>query len=153
MEKVPSSFLQYQDNDDMKLFNILVVEDDEIDRMNIERAFAKANLTNPVQFANDGIEAMDLLKNNKIDNPLLILLDINTPRMNGLEFLKILRDEPKWALTPVVVMSSSKEDKDKIAAYKLSITGYIVKPLEFSEFVSTMVILGQYWSLCHFPKE
>lgn len=137
----------------MKLFNILVVEDDEVDRMNIERAFHKANLTNPIFMAKDGVEALEMLKDNKITNPLLILLDINMPRMNGLEFLKILRDDAQWSLTPVVIMSSSREDKDRINAYSLSVTGYVLKPLEFSEFVNTMIILGQYWSLCYFPKE
>lgn len=155
-EKVLSLYSQSpnsETHEDMKLFNILVIEDDEVDRMNIERAFNKANLTNPIFVAKDGIEALEMLKNNKISNPLLILLDINMPRMNGLEFLKILRDDPQWYLTPVVIMSSSREDKDRMSAYSLSVTGYVLKPLEFSEFVNTMIILGQYWSLCYFPKE
>lgn len=154
--KVLSLYSQYPNSEtyeDMKLFNILVVEDDEVDRMNIERAFKKANLTNPIFMAKDGIEALEMLKSGKLNNPLLILLDINMPRMNGLEFLKVLRDDPQWTLTPVVIMSSSREDKDRINAYSLSVTGYVIKPLEFGEFVNTMIILGQYWSLCYFPKE
>lgn len=134
------------------MFNILAVEDDEVDRMNIERAFKRGNLLNPLSFARDGIEALEYLNGGEVREPLLILLDLNMPRMNGLEFLAALRKDRRWSPTPVVVFTTSKEESDRVAAYDKGTNGYIVKPMEFIDFVKTMILLGQYWMVCQFPR-
>ncbi len=136
----------------MNLYNLLVVEDDEVDRMNILRAFQKSNFTNKVDVCRDGVEALEYIASLPKNTPLLILLDISMPRMNGLEFLKKLREDPEWSKTPVVILTTSEENSDLTEAYKLNVAGYLVKPIEFLDFVKIMVILGKYWSLSHLPN-
>ena len=84
--------------------------------------------------------------------PALILLDLNMPRMNGLEFLKILKSDPDWCKIPVVILTTSQEDQDRLASFELSAAGYIVKPLEYPAFVEKLQILYQYWRLSEIPS-
>lgn len=137
----------------MGFYNILVVEDDEIDLMNIKRAFDKARVVNQFQYAKDGIDALEVLDSGIINKPLVILLDIKMPRMNGIEFLKVLREKPDWADTPVVVLTTSNLDSDKVEAYKLKVAGYIIKPMQFSNFVDVISSINSYWLLSEFPPE
>ncbi|MBW4638769.1 MAG: response regulator [Gloeocapsa sp. UFS-A4-WI-NPMV-4B04] len=132
--------------------NILLVEDDEVDVMNVKRAFKKNNITNPLYIANNGIDALIMLRGN--GNPPLmppqqriILLDLNMPRMNGIEFLRELRSDPKLKPIPVIVLTTSNEDRDKVEAYNLNVAGYILKPVTFSNFVETVATLNKYWAL------
>ena len=81
----------------------------------------------------------------------LILLDLNMPKMNGIEFLTELRADPQLKQTPVVVLTTSSEDRDRVSAYDLNVAGYLLKPITFSTFVETMVALNQYWTLCEMP--
>lgn len=137
--------------------NILLVEDDEVDIMNVKRAFRKINVTNPLYVANNGLEALEMLRAtreselNLPDNRRIILLDINMPKMNGIEFLQELRKDPKLASTPVVVLTTSDEDQDRVEAYKLNVAGYILKPVTFSSFAEVMAALNRYWTLCEMP--
>ena len=137
--------------------NVLLVEDDEVDIMNVKRAFKKGNVTNPLYIANNGLEALELLRGENSNSPLvptqrrLILLDLNMPRMNGIEFLHALRADPELKQTPVVVLTTSNADRDRIDAYSLNVAGYLIKPVAFAVFVELMVTLNKYWASCEMP--
>jgi CheY-like chemotaxis protein len=139
-----------------KCVNILLVEDDEVDIMNVQRAFMKNQITNKLFIARNGIEALDLLKGQNgttapDPRPRIILLDLNMPKMGGIEFLRELRNDPEFKSTSVFVMSTSNEESDKLAAYNLNVAGYILKPLSFESFVHAISILNNYWLLCERP--
>jgi len=140
-----------------RVVNILLVEDDEVDVMNITRAFQRSNITNPLYVAGNGVEALEMLRGTKDSKPIIpntrriILLDINMPKMNGIEFLNELRSDPQLAPTPVVVLTTSDEDQDRMEAYKLNVAGYILKPVTFSSFAEVMAALNRYWTLCEMP--
>jgi len=138
-----------------KTINILLVEDDDVDVMNVKRAFQKNNLTNPIHHAGNGIEALKLLRgdDNKdsIPMPRIILLDLNMPRMGGIEFLHELRKDEHLKNISVFVMTTSNEEKDKVDAYNLNVAGYILKPISMESFVSAVSILKNYWTLCEYP--
>ena len=137
---------------DSKLLNILLVDDDEVDVMNVKRAFKKANITNPLFVAGNGLEALELLRGGGVPvHNRLVLLDLNMPRMNGIEFLRALRADPSLAATSVVVLTTSNEDRDKIEAYKLNVAGYLLKPVTFTNFVDVMAALNKYWTLVELP--
>jgi len=139
-----------------KLLNILLIEDDSVDVMNVQRAFKKNNITNPLHIAFNGVEALNMLRGTngkpKLNpTPRIILLDINMPKMNGLEFLRELRADPELKSISVFVMTTSNDDQDKIEAYNLNAAGYILKPLSFEKFVNAVAILNSYWQLCAQP--
>ena len=135
-----------------KALHILLVEDDEVDVMNVKRAFDKNRIANPLYVAGDGVEAMDLLKAGRIPpERRIILLDLNMPRMNGIEFLRALRADPELARTPVVVLTTSDDERDKINAYNLNVAGYLLKPVTFVNFVEVMAALNKYWTLVELP--
>lgn len=134
----------------MKIFNILVIEDDEVDQMSLRRSFEKSNITNPLYFANDGIEGYDFLKKHNI-KPLIVLLDINMPRMNGIELLKKIREDNDLRDLIIIVLTTSTHEKDKIESYKLNVAGYILKPVSPSDFLNITTTIGKYWTLCEFP--
>ncbi len=134
------------------LFNILLVEDDEVDVMNVKRAFQKAHITNPLFVAGNGLEALEMLRGSEMPKQRrLVLLDLNMPRMNGIEFLHELRKDPALSATAVVVLTTSTIDRDKFEAYNLNIAGYLVKPVTFSDFVELMSTLNKYWALVELP--
>ena len=135
---------------------ILLVEDDHIDVMNVQRAFKKNNITNPLHIAFNGVDALNMLKGNEGKpklNPIpkIILTDINMPKMNGIEFIKELRKDPELSAISVFVLSTSNDENDKIEAYKLNVAGYILKPVSFEKFVNLITVLGNYWNLCAHP--
>ena len=137
--------------------NILLVEDDEVDVMNVQRALKKNNITSPLYRAANGIEAFTMLRSNQVltTDPLrrlLILLDLNMPKMGGLEFLKELRADPTLRHLPVVILSTSKQDDDLATAYEYNVAGYILKPVTYSNFVETIDILNRYWLLSELPQ-
>lgn len=135
-----------------KQLNILLVEDDDIDVMTVRRAFRKNNITNPLKVAGDGITALEMLRSGEIPSEnRIILLDINMPRMDGIEFLRELRADPELRSTTVVVLTTSNEDRDRIHAYELNVAGYILKPVTFVSFVESMTMLNKYWTLMEFP--
>jgi CheY-like chemotaxis protein len=139
-------------NTHFSTLNILLVEDDEVDVMNVKRAFEKAHITNPLFVAGNGLEALEKLRSGEIPNRRrLVLLDLNMPRMNGIEFLRELRRDSELCATPVVVLTTSTQDRDKCDAYGLNIAGYLVKPVTFDKFVDLMVTLNKYWMLVEMP--
>ncbi|HEU5463200.1 MAG TPA: response regulator [Candidatus Binatia bacterium] len=132
--------------------NILLVEDDEVDVMNVKRAFDKNHITNPVFVAGNGLEALEKLRSGEIpQGRRIVLLDLNMPKMNGIEFLRELRKDPALAPTPVVVLTTSNNDRDKIDAFNFNVAGYLVKPVTFAEFSELMVTLNKYWTLVELP--
>ena len=135
-----------------KALNILLVEDDAVDVTNVRRAFERNKILNPLFVAGDGVAALELLRSGQIpDARRLVLLDINMPRMNGIEFLREVRADPKLASTPVVVLTTSNDDQDRFQAYNLNVAGYLLKPVTFNSFVDVMAALNKYWSLVELP--
>jgi len=146
-----------EDNDN-KQINVLLVEDDELDVMNVRRAFTKNNITNPLRVAGNGLEALEMLRGTGgapgkavPKDRRLILLDLNMPRMGGIEFLKELRADPELRATTVVVLTTSDEERDKVEAYNLNVAGYILKPVTLAAFVEIMAALNKYWTLNELP--
>jgi CheY-like chemotaxis protein len=141
---------------DEKIPDILLVEDDSVDVMNVQRAFRKNNINNPLHIARNGIEALDMLRGTegreKLNPvPKIILLDINMPKMSGIEFLKELRSDEQLRSISVFIMTTSNDDHDKFEAYKMNVAGYIVKPVSFEKFVQAVSVLSNYWKLCEQP--
>jgi CheY-like chemotaxis protein len=135
-----------------KPLNILLVEDDEVDVMNVERAFEKANITRPLFRAGDGVEALDFLRSSSSPSERrLVLLDLNMPRMNGIEFLRELRADTHLRRTPVVVLTTSDDEQDKLDAFELNVAGYLLKPVTFGKFVDLMSTLDRYWAQGELP--
>jgi CheY-like chemotaxis protein len=139
-----------------KLVNILLVEDDSVDVINVQRAFRKNNIQNPLSIAKNGLEALNMLRGENgfekiYPRPQIILLDLNMPQMNGLEFLKELRKDPVLRTISVFIMTTSNDDRDRMDAYNLNVAGYILKPVSFEKFVSAVSILDSYWKLCEQP--
>ncbi|HEY5544318.1 MAG TPA: response regulator [Candidatus Binatia bacterium] len=135
-----------------QFLNILLVEDDEVDVMNVKRAFRMNHITNPLFVAENGLEALEKLRNGDVpQGRRIVLLDLNMPKMNGIEFLRELRSDPALAATPVVVLTTSNNDRDKIEAYNFNVAGYLVKPVTFGEFSELMVTLNKYWTLVEMP--
>ena len=135
-----------------RLLNILLVEDDDVDVMNVQRAFKKNNIANPLFVAANGLEALEHLRQGKVPRERrIILLDLNMPRMNGIEFLRELRSDPELKPTPVIVLTTSNDERDRIEAYNLNVAGYLLKPVTFSNFSEVMATLNKYWALVELP--
>ncbi|MBE9031431.1 response regulator [filamentous cyanobacterium LEGE 11480] len=135
-------------------FSLLLIEDDDVDVMNVQRALRKNHLDIPLQRAAHGLEALEILddcygdsSSGERDN-LIILLDLNMPKMGGLEFLRILRSRENMCKIPVIILTTSDQPQDLAAAYELNVAGYIVKPVDFHEFVEMIGIITRYWSIC-----
>lgn len=128
--------------------NILLIEDDEVDVMNVRRAFELNHIINPLFVAIDGVEGLQRLRDGTVPSSRrLVLLDLNMPRMNGIEFLREVRKDPELQATVIVILTTSNEDKDKVDAYNLNVAGYLLKPVTFSNFCEVMIALNKYWSV------
>lgn len=136
---------------------ILLVEDNPDDVLLTKRAFKKNNIMNELLVVTSGIEALDFLlyrgqhKDRPRENPVIILLDIQLPGINGIEVLEQIRENPSTELIPVIMLTSSKEDQDLIQSYKNGANSYIRKPVDFTQFVSTVSQLGMYWLVLNEP--
>ena len=137
--------------------NILLVEDDDVDAEAIERAFRKQRISNPFVIVPDGVEALKALRGEggyeALPRPYMILLDINMPRMNGLEFLETLRQDPDLRSSVVFVLTTSNRDEDKVAAYDNYVAGYLLKSRAGADFVNLIGMLEAYWRIVEFPPE
>jgi CheY-like chemotaxis protein len=131
--------------------SILLVEDDIIDAMTTKRALKEIHVLNDVITLKNGEEALEYLENGKLETPCLVLLDLNMPRMNGIEFLKEARKKNLLPRTPVIVLTTSKEEKDKIETFKLYVAGYMVKPVDYIQFVEVVRTIDVYWTLSEVP--
>lgn len=136
---------------------VLLVEDDSIDVMNVQRAFSKNEMSFPLHIAHNGIEALNLLHGTngkpQIPLPTVVLLDINMPKMNGIEFLTEIRKDPNLKNLIVFILTTSNDERDKLEAYNLHVAGYILKPLSFEKFVNAISILNNYWKICEIPPQ
>lgn len=139
-------------------FSVLLVEDDDVDVMNVKRALKKNLLDIPLYRAANGLEALSILRNWQVrdsgnTDKLVILLDLNMPKMGGLEFLRVLRQDEYFRHIPVIVLTTSSQEQDLEAAYELNVAGYIVKPVDFHSFVEIIGVISRYWSLCEMPVQ
>ncbi len=125
---------------------ILLVEDDLVDAMTVKRAFRQLNVLNELVVVDNGEEAVAYLKNPAQGLPCVILLDINMPKMNGLECLSIVKEHPLFKTIPVVMLTSSKEQQDVDQAFTEGISGYILKPANYDQFLASIQVLAPYWT-------
>jgi CheY-like chemotaxis protein len=132
---------------------ILLVEDDRLDAMIVKRALNDLKVTNELTRTASGEEALEYLKNEANKKPCLILLDLNMPKTNGVDFLRIVKADESLKKIPVVVLTSSTEEQDVIETFNLSASGYIIKPVDYMRFVEAMRTVTLYWTLCEFPDE
>lgn len=133
---------------------ILLVEDNEVDIEAVRRAFKKHKIANPVIVARDGLEALKFMRGeapSELRPPFLVLLDLNLPRMSGLEFLEAVRDDERLSSTIVFVLTTSKSDEDKTASYGKHVAGYMVKDNVGEDFMKLVTMLGSYWRVIEFP--
>lgn len=131
---------------------VLLIEDDAVDVETVRRAFATNDSSIELHVARDGQEGLDMLRGGEVVRAnLLILVDINMPRMSGIEFLRELRQSPDMVSLPVVVLTTSDDDRDKVEAYKLNAAGYILKPVTYGAFADILGTLESYWRLQEFP--
>jgi CheY-like chemotaxis protein len=137
-----------------KTVQLLHVEDDDLCLMGLNRAFRAAKIANPVSFAHDGIEALDMLRGTngrpRLRRPFLVLLDLNMPRMDGIEFLRELRKDEELKKSIVFVMTTSGADEDKVKAYNLGVAGYILKSNPANAFLEATALLDTYWRVVEF---
>jgi len=132
---------------------VLLVEDDTIDAMTVRRAFRDLNVANSLAHALNGEEALDYLRDETNERPCVILLDLNMPKMNGTEFLKIVKVDPSLKRIPVVVLTTSNEERDILESFRSSVAGYIVKPVDYRKFVEAIQTIDLYWTLSELPEE
>jgi len=126
---------------------ILLVEDDEVDIMTVKRSLREIKITNQLNVVNNGEEALKYLGEKYPMLPSIILLDINMPRMNGIEFLKYAKADERFKRIPVIILTTSKEEQDRYASFNLSVAGYMVKPVDYKQFVELMRTIEVYWSI------
>ncbi len=131
--------------------HILLVEDDRIDAMTVMRALRDLGSTNPLHHVTDGEKALTFLRDPASPRPMLILLDLNMPRMNGTEFLAAIKSDELLRAIPVVVLTTSQEDRDRLRAFGLSAAGYMVKPVDYPQFVDVIRTLRDYWMKSETP--
>ena len=139
-----------------KTVTILLVEDDKVDRMAIKRSFRDLKIANPVVEACNGIDALEFLRGEngreKVPTPCLILLDLNMPRMGGIEFLEVLRSDPSLHRMVVFVMTTSAAEEDRTQAYDKNVAGYILKQRAGQDFLELIGMLQLYWRVIQFPE-
>jgi|ERR1700683_1053345 len=140
---------------EMKPAQLLHVEDDDLDIIGLQRAFKAAKIANSITVAHDGFEALEMLRGTngrtRLLRPFIVLLDLNLPRMDGLEFLKDLRTDEELKKSIVFIMTTSDADEDKVKAYNLGVAGYILKSNSANAFLEATALLDTYWRVVEFP--
>lgn len=137
----------------MKINNkpILLVEDDSVDVMTILRALKEIHVVNPVVNMEHGEAALDYLRDPATERPCIILLDLNMPIMNGIEFLNNIKQDAELKRIPVIVLTTSEEQQDKVNSFDLGVAGYMAKPVDYRRFVEMMRSIDMYWTLSEMP--
>lgn len=130
---------------------ILLVEDDQVDVMTVKRALKEIKVNNPVVNPENGEEALKYLRDPASEKPCIILLDINMPIMNGIEFLQVMKHDAQLKRIPVVVLTTSSEQQDKINSFDLGVAGYMAKPVDYRQFVEIMRTIDAYWTISEVP--
>jgi len=136
-----------------KEVNILLVEDDEIDVMAIRRALRQAKIANPLHVAKDGVEALEKLQDGTVPCPRVVLMDLNMPRMDGITCVKEIRANENLRKSIIFILTTSKDDEDKIKAYDLNVAGYIIKSEVSDKFVKAIEMLSYYWKIVELPDQ
>jgi CheY-like chemotaxis protein len=131
--------------------SILLVEDDVVDQMSVKRALKELRVSNNLAIANNGLEGLEYLKDLENQPPGIILLDINMPKMNGLEFLQVLKKDGRLRKIPVIILTTSKEDQDRLESFELGVAGYMLKPVDYTKFVEVIRTIHSYWKLSQLP--
>ncbi|MFH0825884.1 MAG: response regulator [Pseudomonadota bacterium] len=132
---------------------VLLVEDDEVDAMTVERAMSDLQVANELIIVDDGEYALQWLNDEEHLRPCIILLDLNMPRMNGIEFLTVIKRDPVLRRIPVVVLTSSKEEQDLVAGFDLGVAGYLIKPPTYEDFLEILRTVNLYWTASQIPGE
>jgi CheY-like chemotaxis protein len=130
---------------------ILLVEDDTVDAMTVKRALKEINVVNPLVRHENGEEAIEYLRDAGNEKPCIILLDLNMPVMNGIEFLHVIKADDQLRRLPVIVLTTSEEQQDKINSFNMSVAGYIAKPVDYRQFVDVMRSIDLYWTISELP--
>ncbi len=130
---------------------ILLVEDDQVDAMTVRRALRELHVLNRVEHAENGEVALAYLQDAHQERPCIILLDLNMPVMSGSEFLQIIKQHPELRRIPVVVLTTSEEQRDKIESFDLGVAGYMRKPVDYRKFVETIRSIDAYWTVSELP--
>jgi CheY-like chemotaxis protein len=136
----------------MKSTPILLVEDDQVDAMTVKRALKEIHVTNPLVHVENGEEALHYLRDPANEKPCIILLDINMPVMNGIEFLQAVKQESPLKRIPVVMLTTSEEQQDKVNSFDLGVAGYMAKPVDYKQFVEVMRAIDVYWTMSEIPQ-
>jgi len=131
----------------------LLIEDDKIDAMTVKRSFTEIDVPNDIITVSNGEEALAYLEESANELPCLILLDLNMPRMNGIEFLKAAKTDMRLRKIPVIVLTTSNDIQDRQDCFELGAAGYMVKPVDYMDFVERVRVIDQYWSLSELPYE
>jgi len=131
---------------------IMLVEDDTVDAMTVKRALKDLKVLNPLIRAGNGEEALVYLRDDNNVKPCVILLDLNMPKMNGIEFLKVAKADEKLRRIPAIILTTSKDDQDRIQTFQLNVAGFIVKPVDYKKFVDAVRIINLYWTLSELPN-
>ena len=131
---------------------ILIVEDDVVDAMTIQRALKEINVTNKSSHVTNGEDALGYLQNDSEEIPCIILLDLNMPRMNGIEFLKKVKNEDKYKHIPVIVLTTSSEERDRMQSFSFGVAGFMTKPIDYMQFVNVVRTIDMYWTLSLLPE-
>ncbi|MEI7648139.1 MAG: response regulator [Methanomicrobiales archaeon] len=129
------------------LKSILLVEDDMVDMMSVKRALKDINVTNPLYHVENGVEALEFLRDKEKPRPTIILLDLNMPKMGGIEFLSVMRKDETIRRIPVVILTTSRAEYDKIQSYDLGVAGYMIKPVDYQQFMEVIRAMCMYWTL------
>jgi CheY-like chemotaxis protein len=130
---------------------ILLVEDDQVDVMTIKRALREIHVLNPLVHVENGEDALDYLHDPVNTKPCIILLDLNMPIMSGIEFLQVVKNDPQLRRYPVIVLTTSEEQQDKVNSFDLGVAGYMAKPVDYKQFVEVMRSIDLYWSISELP--
>ena len=130
---------------------ILLVEDDQVDAMTVRRAFKELHVTNLLVHVENGEEALDHLRDSASERPCIILLDLNMPKMGGIEFLQVVKHDESLKAIPAVVLTTSDEQQDKVESFNLGVAGYMAKPVDYQHFVEVMRSINTYWTLSEMP--
>jgi CheY-like chemotaxis protein len=131
---------------------ILLVEDDKVDAMTVKRALKEIKVTNNVVVASNGEEALEYLTNTENEIPCIILLDLNMPKMNGLEFMKVAKETERLRKIPIVVLTTSSEERDRMNSFNNGVAGYMTKPVDYQQFVDVIKTINIYWTLSELPE-
>lgn len=131
---------------------ILMVEDDQVDAMTVKRALKELHVTNPMVHRENGEEALAHLRDPASEKPCIILLDLNMPLMNGIEFLQVIKQDEVLKRIPVVVLTTSEEQQDKVSSFDLGVAGYMAKPVDYRQFVEVMRSINSYWTISEMPE-